>query len=295
MEDFGQAKEGWLRRFLELPQGIPSHDTFGRVFARLRPREFEARFSGWVRAVLPATGGELVPVDGKTLRRSHDRSGGQAAIELVSAWARSNRLTLGQVKVAEEIAAQIRDQGADYVLALKGNHPQLHTAVSQFFDSVRGDRTFGFKISRQETTDGEHGRIETRQYWQVTAPDWLPGYTEWRDLQSVGLVETTRELNGQRSTELRYYLSSLAVEAGRFSEAVRGHWAIENSCHWILDVAFSEDDSRVRVGFAAENFALLRRIALNLLQQEQTLKRGIKTKRLKAGWDEDYLLKILNI
>ena len=324
MEEFGMAKETWLRQFLELPNGIPSHDTFGRVLARLNPKTFQQCFLNWVRAVADVTNQEIVPIDGKTLRRSHDRSNGQRAIELVSAWTRANRLMLGQIKVAadsneitavpqllrmlelkgcivtldalhcqKDTAAEILKLQADYVLALKGNHPNLHSEVESFFAAIVNERTFGYQISQHETVDGEHGRIETRRYWHVNAPDYIKEKADWPGLKSLGMCEATRELNGQVSREKRYYLSSLAVDGKRFAEAARGHWSIENSLHWILDVVFGEDDSRVRVGHAAENFGLLRRIAVNLLQQEKTLKRGVKTKRLKAALDERYLLKVL--
>ena len=325
MEEFGLSKETWLRQFLELPNGIPSHDTFGRVFARLKPTEFQQCFLSWVRAVADVTEQQIVPIDGKKLRRSHNRSSGQRAIELVSAWSRANRLMLGQVKVSgdsneitavpqllrllevkgcivtvdalncqKEIASEILNQEADYVLSLKGNQGNIYKEVVLFFESVVNDHTYGFQISRHETVDGEHGRIESRKYWHVNAPEWLKEKFEWPGLESLGMCEARREINEQASEEKRYYLSSLSVDALRLAEAVRGHWAIENSLHWILDVVFREDDSRVRVGHAAENFALVRRIALNLLQQEKTLKRGVKTKRLKAALDDSYLLKVLN-
>jgi predicted transposase YbfD/YdcC len=325
MEEFGLSKETWLRQFLDLPSGIPSHDTFGRVLARLKPGEFQQCFLSWVRAVADLSGNEIVPIDGKKLRRSHNRSSGQRAIELVSAWAGANRLMLGQVKVSadsneitavpqllrllelkgcivtvdalncqKDIASEILTQEADYVLSLKGNQGKLHKDVEGFFEAVVDDRTYGFTISKHETVDGEHGRIETRKYWHVNAPDWLKKKADWPGLESLGLCEATREVNEQTSKEKRYYLSSLSVDAIRLADAVRGHWAIENSLHWILDVVFREDDSRVRVGHAAENLAMVRRIALNLLQQEKTLKRGVKTKRLKAALDERYLLKVLN-
>ena len=324
MEEFGIAKETWLRQFLELPNGIPSHDTFGRVLARLNPRAFQQCFLAWVRAVAVLTDQEIVPIDGKTLRRSHDKANGRRAIELVSAWTRRNRLMLGQIKVAadsneitavplllrllelkgcivtldalhcqKDTAAEILKQEADYVLALKGNQGSLYNEVESFFDAVVHERTFGYEISRHETVDGEHGRIETRRYWHVNAPDYVKEQADWPGLVSVGMCEARREVNGQRSQEKRYYLSSLGVDAKRFAEAARGHWSIENSLHWILDVVFREDDSRVRIGHAAENFGLLRRMAVNLLQQEKTLKRGVKTKRLKAALDECYLLKVL--
>lgn len=325
MEEFGLAKQTWLRQFLDLPNGIPSHDTFNRVLARLRPKQFQACFLTWVKSVARLTQDEVVAIDGKTLRRSHQRRVGKQAIELVSAWARSNRLMLGQLKVAcdsneitavppllrllelkgcivtvdalncqKEIALEIRQQEADYVLALKKNHGALYEEVEAFFEDVREGRTHFFEIDRHSTVDGEHGRIEERSYWQVNVPEDLSGREQWKDLRSLGMCEARREVNGKTSLEKRYYISSLPVEAKRLGEAVRGHWSIENSLHWILDVVFREDDSRVRVGEAAENLAIVRRIALNLLQQEKTLKRGVKTKRLKAALDERYLLKILN-
>lgn len=324
MEEFGMAKETWLRQFLELPNGIPSHDTFGRVLARLNPQAFQQCFVDWVRAVAAITDQEIVPIDGKKLRRSHDKANGQRAIELVSAWTRTNRLMLGQIKVAadsneitavplllrllelkgcivtldalhcqKDTAAAILKQEADYVLALKGNQGNLYNEVESFFDAIVNERTLGYEISRHETIDGEHGRIETRKYWHVNAPDYVKEKATWPGLVSVGMCEARRELNGQTSQEKRYYLSSLEVDAERFAKAARGHWSIENSLHWILDVVFREDDCRVRVGHAAENFGLLRRIAVNLLQQEKTLKRGVKTKRLKAALDDRYLLKVL--
>lgn len=325
IENFGKAKEEWLRTFLALPHGIPSHDTFGRVFARIKPQEFQRCFLRWVQGLTQRVAGEIVPIDGKTLRRSHDRSHGLAAIEVVSAWASSQQLTLGQLKVAadsneitavpellkvlalegcivtldaintqKKTIAEIVRQQADYVVALQGNHEKLLTAVIELTEAVAQDRTINLPFETHQTVDGEHGRIETRRYWHVAAQDWLPEKEQWRNLQSVGVVESTREINGQATTERRYYLSSLPVNAKQFAAAVRSHWSIENSCHWILDVAFREDESRVRTGFAAENLGLVRRLALSLLQQEKGLKVGIQIKRLTAGWDNKYLLKVLN-
>jgi predicted transposase YbfD/YdcC len=326
IEEFGETREAWLRRFLELPHGIPSHDTFGRVFAALDPVEFGRCFMSWVRGVASLSEGAIVSIDGKAVRRSYDAASECPAIELVSAWARENRLTLGQVKVSagsneitavpellrmlslrgcvvtadalncqKGIAAEIRRRGADYVLALKGNHGRSHERVEQFFASVREGRTHGFEVGGHRTVEKEHGRIEERRFWQVNAPDDLTASGEWTDLASVGMCEAVREVEGRASLHRRYYLSSLPVEAGKFAEAVRGHWAVENSCHWVLDVVFREDDSRVRVGHAAENFALLRRIVNNLLQHERSVKRGVKSKRLKAALDENYLLKVLRL
>lgn len=335
MEQWGEANEDWLRTFLELPNGIPSHDTFGDVFARLVPAEFNKCFVSWVEAVRTATDGEIIAIDGKTLRRSHQRRKGVGAIHLVSVWARGNRLTLGQVKVdgksneitaipellrllhlkgcivtidamgtQKEIAELICEKGADYVLALKDNQPNLKAEVEGIFEAECTAQKEEQKLKKQssseaaevfETSESGHGRKETRRVYSLEAPEWLRDKEQWSRLSSLIMVETRRELNDQTSTERRYYLSSLARDAKRAAEAVRGHWGIENSSHWVLDVAFGEDDSRVRVGNAPENLALVRKLTHNLLQQETTLKRGIQTKRLKAGWDRSYLLKILNV
>lgn len=325
MATFGQARQAWLQTFLALPHGIPSHDTFGRVLARLNPRAFERCFRSWVARVAQLTAGEVVAIDGKTARRSHARGQGQPAVAVVSAWARENRLTLGQYKVAEgsneiaavpellrlldvkgcivtvdaintqkDTAAAIRARGADYVLALKGNHGLLYEAVRDLCQAVQENRTANLSFATHTTLDGEHGRIETRRYLSVVAPEYLPGFAEWRDLCSVGMVEATREVGDKLSCETRYYLTSLPVAATRLAGAVRGHWSVENSCHWVLDVVFGDDDCRVRTGHAAENFALLRRLANSLLQQEKTAKVGIANKRFKAALDHRYLLKVLN-
>lgn len=324
METFGETKAEWLKQFLELPFGIPSHDTFGRVLSVIAPVEFERCLRNWVNKQVKLPDREVVALDGKTLRGSHDRAKEQDAIEIVSAWAVSERLTLGQVKVADgsneitavpevlrqlniegcivtvdalncqkAIAAQIRQQKADYVLALKDNHKTLRAEVAEFLTAVRENRTWNFAMGTHQTTDGEHGRIETRRYWQVTAPDHLFEKAAWCGLTSVGMVEARRELGDQQTTEVRYYLSSLPVNGQEFERAVRSHWGIENSCHWVLDVVFREDASRIRIGNAAANMATLRRLALNLLRREKSEKRGVHVKRLKAALDEKYLLKVL--
>ncbi len=325
MEEFGYSRREWLKTFLELPHGIPSHDTFGRFFARLAPAEFETCFARWVSASVKKVSGEVVSFDGKRARRSYDTAEGKEAIELVSAWARDQRLTLGQVKVADgsneitavpellqalevkgavvtvdalntqkEIATQIRAKKADYVMALKGNHGHLQREVAELFCAVKEDRTYGYQIETSKTIDKEHGRIEERTCWQVGVPaERFSEGDEWKDLRSVAMVEAVREEGAEVSCEVRYYLSSLEVNAEKMQEIIRGHWAIENSCHWILDVVFREDDCRVRAGNAAQNLALVRKIALNMLSREKSCKRGMKVKRFKAALDLEYLLKIL--
>ncbi|MGD9895045.1 MAG: ISAs1 family transposase [Dehalococcoidia bacterium] len=327
VELFGRAKEGWLRTFLALPNGIPSHDTFGRVFARLDPQQFERCFLGWVQAVMRRTSGEVVAVDGKVLRRSHDQRAHKTALDLVSAWADSNRLVLGQRAVDADsneitaipallellalddcivtvdaigcqtaIAAAVTDQGADYVLALKGNQPTLLAAVETYFTDAQARAFRDIPHSTVQTVDGNHGRVELRRYWTTTDPDllrYLDAAGSWAGLASVGMVERERRTSSGTSRELHYYLSSLAGDAAAFARAVRGYWGIENRLHWVLDIAFREDDSRVRTGHAAENFAVLRHIALNLLRQDRTTRAGIKARRLKAGWDEAYLRSLL--
>ena len=324
---FGRAKHDWLATFFALPHGIPSHDTFGRVFAALDPEQFEAGFRSWVAAVVDLTAGALIAVDGKTLRRSHERGHGKDALVLVSAWAAANRLTLGQVAVPPgtneipaipalleqlvlagsvvtvdaigcqtAIAAQIAAQDADYVLALKANQGTLHEAVALLFAAGQVDGFAGLRHDQQRTVEKNHGRIEVREVWTVDDPAlvaYLDPQHAWPKLRSVGMVVAERHIGADVSRQTRYYLSSLPGDAATIGAAVRGHWGSENGLHWVLDIAFREDESRVRHGHADQNLAVLRRLALNLLRQEPTAKVGIKAKRLKAGWDQAYLLKIL--
>jgi predicted transposase YbfD/YdcC len=328
MEAFGHAKLGWLRTFLDLPNGIPAHDTFGRVFAALDPGQFQQCFLSWVQASTARLEGltNHVALDGKAVRRSHDRAAGKAALHVVSAWASANRLVLGQVAVdaksneitalpvliklldltdcivtidamgcQTEIAAAIVDQGGDYVLALKGNQGTLHQEVEALFAQARATDFQAIAHDTYRTLEKDHGRIEERRWWTIDDPEqlaYLNPTGAWRKLTRVAMVEAERTIGEVVTRETRYFIASVAA-AKAVGQAVRLHWGIENSLHWVLDIAFREDECRAREGHSAQNFAILRHLALNLLRQEQTTKIGVKAKRLKAGWDESYLGRIL--
>ena len=325
---FGRSKREWLEQFLELPGGVPSHDTFGRVFARLDAQQFEACFMDWVQAVNQVFQSQLVAIDGKTLRRSHDRYAGKPALHLVSAWASANRLALAQAKVEghsnettaipellralevsgcvitidamgcqKEIARTIVEEGAGYVLALKKNQAQLYADVMDTFTQERAGGFADVEHDFHETVEKGHGRIERRRCWTISDHDyldWLHNSREWTRLKSIALVEAERHIDGKTSVETRCYISSLPGCAAELLAATRGHWGIENSVHWVLDIAFREDESRVRKGHAPQNFAILRRMALNLLKGEITSQGGVAAKRKRAGWDQDYLLLVLS-
>lgn len=333
IESWGQAKEAWLRERLDLPNGIPSHDTFNRVFSRLDPDAFTACFLRWLEALREPTVGQVIALDGKTLRHSFDRAGGRGALHVVSAWAAENELVLGQVAVdtksneitalpallrlldvrgcivtidamgcQRDLARQIHDQGGDYVLALKGNQPALYEDVKLFLDDAHARGFGGVSHETAVTKDWDHGRHEKRTCWVTGEVSWLRerhGEETWAGLTSIGMVESRRRAGGpeaEETVERRYFISSLPVvdpqSASRFGAAVRQHWGIENRVHWVLDIAFREDESRVRRDHAPTNLATLRHLALNLLRREPS-KGGVKGKRLKAGWDDHYLERLL--
>lgn len=324
-ELFGQAKHDWFKTFLQLPNGIPSHDTFRRVLARIDPDQFRQCFLNWVRSVYEITQGQVIAIDGKQPRGSRDRRAGKSAINMVSAWANENRLVLGQVKTDEksneitaipqllemlevagcivtidaigcqtEIARKIVEKEADYVLAVKGNQGNLFEDVVGYFDWALKNRFNETSYTHHETIDGEHGRLEVRRYYASEDIEWVRNKAEWQGLQSIAMVESERTIEGEgTSHERRYYISSMAANARSLGKAIREHWSVENGLHWVLDVEFGEDASRIRKDHGPENMTVLRHIALNLLKQDKSLKVGIKSKRLKAGWDERYLLKVL--
>lgn len=325
VQNYGLAKQEWLQTFLVLPNGIPSHDTIERLFARLRPEQFQQCFLNWIQAAFEISGGQLIAVDGKTLRASYERGGRKGMIHMVSAWATQNRLVLGQRKVDEksneitaipellkvlaldgsvvsidamgcqhQIAAQIVEKGGDYVLALKGNQGNLLEDVEQLFNQAIEQGFRGIEHDFYETQEQAHGRMETRRYWVMGNAEYLIGAEKWSNLKTIGCVESLRQIGDKLTCERRYYLLSLPLAAARLAAAVRGHWGIENQLHWILDVAFREDQARSTCGYSGENLAVIRHIALNVLTQEKSAKGGIHAKRLKAGWDERYLQKVLS-
>lgn len=327
--EFGRAKLKWFKTFLDLPYGIPSQDTFERVFARLNPDAFDRCFMAWTQALSVGTGGQLVAIDGKRIRRSFAHAWSHTtATHLISAFVTRNATVFAQLAVDVKeneitgiprllelldlhgatvtidamgcqtaIAGQIVAQGGDYVLCVKDNQPGLAQALRADLDDGLRREFKDVPHDQHETVDGDHGRIETRRVWTTSQIDWLGvEQCRWPGLRSVAVVESIREVPPQKAThERRYYISTLdGSDARRIAEAIRSHWGIENKLHYVLDVSFAEDHCRVRKGHAAENLSRIRRIALNMLRRETSKKRGIKGKRLAAAWDHDYLLKLLS-
>lgn len=330
VEMFGKSKLTWFKTFLKLPAGIPSHDTFGRVFAVLNPDAFERCFTAWMSSLVSLGGGKLIAIDGKSIRRSFEHAWDKSGMtHLVSAFVAANRMVFSQLAVKDkeneivaiakllelidlagsvvsidaigcqrQIAQQIVEGGGDYLLAVKDNQPALHEKVGKLLDELilESQSTPAQAIAHgfAQSVDGDHGRIETRRLWVTDQVQWIKLAQPWPALGSIAVVESQREVNGKVSTERRYYISSLkGNDAPAMLERIRSHWTVENNLHWQLDVSFREDENRIRVGHGAENFSRLCRLTLNRLKADKSTKASIHTKRLKAAWDDYYLFKLL--
>lgn len=322
IEDFGVARYEWLKRFLELPNGVPSHDTFNRVFSLINPAEFERRYVEWVRSVSGKLNGQVV-IDGKMVKGSGNRRAQKEPLWIVSAWAADLDLVLAHTQVSEksneitaipkilqmlaldgcivsidamgcqkDIAQKIREAGGDYILAVKGNQGNLHAEISNYFEQAEAINFSCVEHDFHRSIEENRGRHEERLLYVTGDIDWLPQKEEWQDLRSIVCLISHREVDGKKSTERRFYISSVLPDAQQHAKAVRNHWGIENKQHWMLDVGFNEDKCRIREKISGKNFATLRRLALNLLKQEPS-KSGMKRKRLRAGWDEKYLRKVI--
>jgi predicted transposase YbfD/YdcC len=327
MENYGIAKQQWLEEFLELDNGIPSDDTFRRVFERIKPEALEKCLNKWLQTIMGSLKGEIIPIDGKSLRGSYDRNLGQSTLHLVTAWASEQRLVLGQVKVEDhsneitaipallellditgavvtldamgtqtKIVQQIRAKKADYIVALKANHPTLFSQVKQWFQEKRANHLAEIEHDYYTSLEKGHHRTEKRYVWAIplTAFGGLYQQQHWEGLHTIVIVERIRHLWNETTHEIQFYLTSLQPDAQLLCRAIRTHWSIENQLHWTLDVTFNEDRSRIRSGHSPRNFAFLRRLALNALNQETTFKRSLRQKRKQAAMNDDYMMTVLN-
>lgn len=326
IEIYGNEKKRWLKKFLKLPNGIPSHDTIRRVFIRLDPQQLQECFQQWVQGIRADRQAEIVAIDGKTVRRSHDQAAGRGPLHLISAWAHENRLVLGQLKTDEDsneitaipkllgllelkgcivtvdaigcqqqIANTIQDRGAEYVFTVKANQQTLQQEIRWFFQEIELEKDLkeGL-IHYHKTVDKDHGRLEVREYLISDEVDWLKAWIkDWKGVRSIGVVNARRIIGEQESQETRYYLSSLPADVELFAKAVRAHWGVENSVHWVMDMVFREDESRMRKGNSPMNYAILRRIALNLVRRDANSKFSLKARRKACGWSNDYLERLL--
>lgn len=327
IENYGISKQKWLEQFLELPNGIPSDDTFRRVFERINPEALEQSLAKWLTLLMASLQQEVIPIDGKTVRGSYDRNQGVKALHLVTAWASEQRLVLAQVKVEDhsneitaipallalldiegaiitidamgtqtDIVRQIRDKKADYVLTLKANHPTLYNQVKNWFIQAQNNQFEGIEVSYDQRLDKGHHRVEKRQVWAVplSAFGGLYQQEQWLGLQTIVMVERVRHLWNKITCEVHFYLSSLPADAQHLGRVIRQHWGIENQVHWTLDVTFKEDQCRIRFGHSPRNFSFLRRIALNILNQEKTFQRSLRQKSKRASMNDDYMVTVLN-
>lgn len=325
---FGEGKKEWLAPFLDVADGTPSHDTFSAVYARLDPQQLQDSFISWVKAIYRRLTDEVVAVDGKKLRHSFDTAEGQPMITMVSAWATQAEVVLGQLTVDEgsneipaipkllrlldlkgcivtidaigcqpEIVQQVIDQAADYLVAVKGNQGHLLEDLALFFRLAEQNGYAKVEHTYARTVNKGHNRVEVRHCWAITGQEslqFLREYESWPQLRTIVRIDSQRHIGQTITYQTRYYISSLPNDAAHLLQVKRSHWAIENGLHWVLDVAFREDDSRVRKGHGARNLALFRHMAINLLKQEKTAKGGIHNKRMQAAWNEQYLLKVLS-
>lgn len=327
ISEYGKSKKNWFASFLNLENGTPCRDTFNDVLNRLNPHDFADAFTQWVCS-LGNFKEDILALDGKVMRGTLDRANGNPAILLVSAWSVKNNMCFGQVKVSDKsneitaipkllklldiegatittdamgtqfkIAELIVDKKADYILALKGNQGEFYDDIKLFLDDQIKQNFINITHTVSSNVFGDHGRIETRKIWLTSEVDWLiENHPRWKSIKGIAVIESIREMNGKKSYERRYYISSHQDKSAEFiGHAIRSHWHVENKLHWQLDVSFNEDNNRLRSGNAAENFSLMNKIALNLLKNEKSIRLGVKNKRLKAGWDNDYMMKVLTV